>query len=86
MELRPMGALDAVRRPGPAVGIEMSRSLGMPIARRDYGQSGLFELGDHTIEDRNDLVTPGNGQCTAGAEIVLHIDDYQRFPCHRNSL
>jgi len=86
MELGPMSALDAVRRPDPTVGIEMSRPSGMPIARRDYRQPGLLKPGDQAIEDRDDLIASSHGQCAAGAEIVLHIDDYQRFLCHRKSL
>ena len=45
----------------------------MPVLRQDH----VLVLGDHPVDDRDDVVAAGHRQRAAGAEIVLQIDDHE---------
>ena len=47
----------------------------MPI----LGQDDMIEAFGKAIDDRNHAIAVGNRQRTAGAEIVLHVDNQQQI-------
>jgi hypothetical protein len=50
----------------------------MPV----LGQDDVIVTADQAVHDRHDRVGSGNGQRTAVAEIVLHVDHDQRLVGH----
>ena len=54
----------------------------MPV----LGQDDVFEALCEAVDHRDDLVSFRNRQRAAGTEIVLHVDDDQRFVRHVVSL
>ena len=98
MKIRAEAALDAVIRPQCLLAIghgdrlerlaagmagRKARMAGrMPVLR----QHDMFGIADHVVDQRHDLVAAGNRQRAAGAEIVLQVDDDERFASHEASL
>jgi len=86
VKLGPVGALDTVWRPLPALRIEMRRPRRGPAAGRNHRGSGTIKLGNQPVEHRNDLISAAHAQRAAWAEIVLQIDNDQGILRHRKSL
>src|SRR5262249_37962928 len=57
----------------------MNRFLGMPVARRENRQPGFFEFLDVCVPPRHNFGAAGHPEPSAGAEIVLHVDDQERI-------
>ena len=91
MKLRSRRVLDAVHGPGPAALQEAGVVFGMPVTGGHDGCSVPLSSLDPGVQDNYDLVAFGNGQCSARAEITLHVDHQQcvvrteletRLRCH----
>src|SRR5262245_1254015 len=72
-----LGALNAVRRPKPAVRFEVLGLRRMPVAGSEDSQLLLFKFMDIAVEHRDDLITIRDGERPAGTKVILHIDDDQ---------
>jgi hypothetical protein len=46
----------------------------MPNSRRQYGPTLTAEVLDIGVDERNEDVCSGNGQCATGEGIILQID------------
>jgi hypothetical protein len=78
MELGAAGVLDAVDRPGAAIFPEVFRHRGMPVAGGVDRDAALYGVLDMAIQRRDDALAAGDGECAAGAEIILDVDGEQR--------
>jgi hypothetical protein len=67
--------LDAMDRPGATLLVEGVMIGRMPIARRNHH----IELLREPIERLDNLVAPVDGQRAPGTEVVLDVDDDERF-------
>ena len=67
--------LDAVGRPHAPAGLEVLRTGRMPVTRSEHRRAGCTEPLRIHIEDGHHRVAVGHAERTAGAEVVLHVDD-----------
>src|SRR5205085_2080002 len=78
VELRAARVLHAVDGPRAAVVSEVFRLGGMPVAALVDRLAAFEKLFDESVERRDHLVAALDGERAAGAEVVLHVNDYER--------
>src|SRR5205085_4736330 len=80
VEFSAESVLYAVDGPSAAVCREVFGLRGMPVAALEDGFAAFEEFAYKTIQRRDDLVAVLDGERTAGAEVVLHVNDYECAP------
>ena len=59
---------------GVLAGVRAGEGL-MPGSVPVLGENDVLEVRRDVMDDRDDFVAAGHGQCPAGTEIVLNVDD-----------
>ena len=75
MEFRTAALLDTVYRPDTTEVLEVRRLRRMPVTRGVHRDAGLLRRGEVMIQCAHDGLAATYGERSAGAEVMLDIDD-----------
>src|SRR3990172_8915896 len=77
MELGSPGPLNAVRRPYPAILLEVLGLLRVPIPGGKDRRARRAEFSDRLVQGRNHFVTVRDGERSTRTKVILDINDDQ---------